>query len=331
MKKRSKIFTMMIVVSFALSLQVSQIFAVSIPDVAISHIPVKADNVEIVKKATIKGAQAKPTKAQSLASTGKIGASLPVTGTKYAIIIGISDYPGTSSDLDYGDDDALAVKNSLINQYHFDEKNITLLTDTVTTKPEMKPTGTNIKNAIAKYSSMTSNDELVFFYSGHGAKGRAADGDSSNTDQAIVVWKGLTDAEGFDYLWDGELKQWFNEYHANGRIIFAFDSCLSGGMSVLNVNALNRVVTMGCTATGYSYEGTQWGGGHGQFTYYLIMQGLGMALAQGSNVFLADTNKDGKVTVEESFDYTKANCLYQTPTIADGFNDDLYLDYISLP
>ncbi|MFA5245848.1 MAG: hypothetical protein WC380_11150 [Pedobacter sp.] len=85
-------------------------------------------------------------------------------------------------------------------------------------------------------------------------------------------------------------------------------------MSVLK--EAGRVVKMACTTSGLSYEGN-WGDGHGQFTYYFAIQGLGLKLAD------SPLDSDSDVTVEESFDYSKANCQFQTPTIADGFTNDL--------
>ena len=42
---------------------------------------------------------------------------------------------------------------------------------------------------------------------------------------------------------------------------------------------------------------------------------------------LADTHdsipKVPDVTIEEAFDYANANCKSQTPTVADGFTNDL--------
>jgi hypothetical protein len=82
------------------------------------------------------------------------------------------------------------------------------------------------------------------------------------------------------------------------------------------LNASDRVVCMGSTINSMSLEGSQWGGGHGQFTYYLAEEGmLGMS---------ADNHpEDQNVSVEEAYDYAKAHCQSQTPTIADGFTNDL--------
>ncbi|MEI8200434.1 MAG: caspase family protein [Eubacteriales bacterium] len=295
------------IVSLILSLQVSLVSADSGAGQANRYKPVKAQDVEIVKKAALKGAPAKPDKTLARAATGTIGAAIPAGGKKYAIVIGISDYPGTSSDLSFGDKDAIEVKNVLITDYGFNA--VKILTNNQATTSAIYDEVKNMKALLGP------DDELVFFYSGHGAKGKADDGDSNKTDQSIVVWKG-SEAQGFDFIWDGQLKDWFSGF-SNSRIIFIFDSCLSGGMSVLN--SPGRIVNMACTANGLSYEGDSWGGGHGQFTYYFVMQGLDAGKADSFT-------KDGIVTVEEAFDYSKVNCISQTPTIADGFQNDLNLD-----
>ncbi len=295
------------IVSLILALQVTLVSADSGASQAKRYYPVKAQNVEIVKKATLKGVPAKPDKTQGKAATGMIGAPIPDGGKKYAIVIGISDYPGTSSDLQYGDKDALEVKRVLTADYGFSV--VKLLTDSQATASNIFAEVNNMRGLLGP------SDELVFFYSGHGAKGKADDGDSNKVDQSIVVWNGSED-DGFAFIWDGQLDALFSGFPTN-RIIFIFDSCLSGGMRVLNDTG--RVVNMACTANGLSYEGDSWGGGHGQFTYYFVMQGLD---AGNADTFA----NDGIVTVEEAFDYSKLNCVWQTPTIADGFQYDLNLD-----
>lgn len=303
MKIIRKMSALILIASLVLSSQVIPSYGGSDAAQENRNNPVKAENVEIVKKATIKGAPQKPAKTTGTAATGIIGAT--VTGTRYAIVIGISDYPGLSSDLSYGDDDAVAVEKVLTESYDFDD--ITMLINE-------KATRSSIFNAVDKYKAqLKSGDELVFFFSGHGAKGRADDYDRSNTDQSIVVWRGAGDAAEFDYIWDGELKKQFEGFSEGSRIAFVFDSCLSGGMNVLK--STNRVVNMACTANGLSYEG-DWGGGHGQFTYYFMMEGLGLNKADS-------TDGDTVASIEEAFDYSKARCSSQTPTIADGFANDM--------
>ena len=76
-------------------------------------------DIEMVKKLTIKGSngQGKPS-GSGQAATGILGS--PVTGKKYAIIIGSSDYTGTANDLTYADDDAIDIENTLITAYGFE-------------------------------------------------------------------------------------------------------------------------------------------------------------------------------------------------------------------
>ena len=261
---------------------------------------VNATDVQIVKKVTLKGPAAKGGKPVPSAATGIVGDSCK--GNKYAVVVGINDYPGTGSDLQYTVADANEMKNVLLNTYKFDK--VILLTDSGATK-------TTIYNAVntIKHDAKSGDDEVVFFFSGHGAKGKADDFDTNNVDQAIVVQEN----DKFAFIWDGELVQWFTGFETN-RIIFIFDSCLSGGMSVLKTSG--RVVNMASTINGMSLEGAAWGDGHGQFTYYFAEEGMRMALAD-------IRPPDKKVTVEEAFDYANANCKSQAPTIADGFTNDL--------
>lgn len=271
--------------------------------------PVPATDIEIVKKVTIKGSKGKGKPAGG-AATGILGES--VTGNKYAIVIGISDYPGTGNDLSYADDDARDMKTALIS-YGYQETNIRYLVDADATRSAIIEAITDIKSVVA------SEDEVVFFFSGHGAKGKADDGDRETIDEAIVAHDGTKLVP----IWDGELKALFSGFNTP-RIIFIFDSCLAGGMTDLKESG--RVIAMASTENGLSYESESWGGGHGQFTYYFVEEGLIQGQAD-----IYDHNNDGAikqasdVTVEEAFDYAKLNCVYQIPTISDSFQDDLLL------
>jgi len=266
---------------------------------------VNATDVQIVKKVTLHGPAAKGGKTVPTAATGILGDRLSNNAKKYAIVIGINDYPGTGSDLQYTVADANEMTNVTLNTYKFDD--VIELTDAAATRTAIYKAINDVK------TSANSGDEVVFFFSGHGAKGKAADGDKNNVDQAIVVQEVVQGTLQFAFIWDGELVQWFSDFKAK-RIVFVFDSCLAGGMAVLK--APDRVVCMASTINSMSLEGAAWGGGHGQFTYYFAEEGMRLAKADVRP-------QDNKVTVEEAFDYAKANCKSQTPTIADGFKNDL--------
>jgi metacaspase-1 len=292
-----KLIILPIIVILALLL----VFPVNAAPPADKYQGVHATDIEIVKKVTLKGAAPKGAPKTSTGSaTGKLGTE--VLGQRYAVVIGINDYPGTGSDLQYCVADAELMADVLLNQYNF--TNVKTLIDNNATR-------TNIYTAINSFN-VDPEDEFFFFFSGHGAKGKADDGDKNAIDQSIVVGNSAWD--GFDFIWDGELKQAFTGFPTN-RIIFAFDSCLSGGMSVLKTDG--RVVCMGSTINTMSLESPEWG--HGQFTYYLVEQGMQNYLADKYDN-LANIHD---VTIEEAFDYAKANCKNQTPTIADGFFNDL--------
>ncbi|QEE16699.1 caspase family protein [Promethearchaeum syntrophicum] len=82
----------------------------------------------------------------------------------YAIICGVSDYPGSINDLSYCDDDAEEIYNFILDNYHIPDSNIVKLIDSEVTIPD-------ISYAISNFSDvMNENDVLFFSYSGHGSQ-----------------------------------------------------------------------------------------------------------------------------------------------------------------
>ena len=273
--------------------------------------PLPATDVELVKKVTLHGKSGgggggKPAGG---AATGVLGEQLGTGAKKYAIIVGISDYPGTLNDLQYCDDDAEDMYAALTTLYGYKSSNIRLLLD-------MGASFAAIQGAINDIKSKAkADDEVVFFFSGHGTNGVADDGDREKTDEAIVSHDG-NQSGSFVAIWDGQLKDWFSGFSTT-RIIFIFDSCLAGGMTDLKADG--RVINMACSESGLSYEDGSWQ--NGQFTYYFVDQGMlaGEADTYDNIAGIAD------VTIEEAFDYAKADCRMQKPTISDSFSNDLLL------
>jgi len=60
---------------------------------------------------------------------------------------------------------------------------------------------------------------------------------------------------------------------------------------------------MACCEDGLSYESSQWGGGHGQFTYYFVREGMKTGSADAYNQLPSLAG----VTIEEAFDYAKTH------------------------
>jgi hypothetical protein len=273
--------------------------------------PLPATDVELVKKVTLHGKSGgggggKPAGG---AATGVLGEQLGTGAKKYAIIVGISDYPGTLNDLQYCDDDAEDMYAALTTLYGYKSSNIHLLLDMGASFAAIQGATNDIK------SKAKADDEVVFFFSGHGTNGVADDGDREKTDEAIVSHDG-NQSGSFVAIWDGQLKDWFSGFSTT-RIIFIFDSCLAGGMTDLKADG--RVINMACSESGLSYEDGSWQ--NGQFTYYFVDQGMlaGEADTYDNIAGIAD------VTIEEAFDYAKADCRMQKPTISDSFSNDLLL------
>ena len=274
--------------------------------------PLPATDVELVKKITLRGRPVGGGRPVRQAATGVLG--IPSSGDKYAILVGISDYPGTANDLQYSDDDAQDIRNALITLYGYSSDNIHLLLD-------LDASFTAIRDAIDDIKSKAvAGDEVVFFFSGHGTKGKVDDGDKEKIDEAIVSHDGNPSGS-LIYIWDGQLRNWFADFNTS-RIIFIFDSCLAGGMT--DLKGTNRIINMACSESGVSYEGGSWQ--NGQFTYFFVDQGM---LASQADRYDHDNDailpEATDVVVEEAFDYAKANCQMQTPTISDSFSNDLLL------
>ncbi len=321
--------------------------------------PVSATNIKIAKKVFlspddirgIKGPPINPPgknkdkKSQEGAATGVLGSL--ATGTKHAVIIGICDYPGEKWDICKSDGDSLNMYKTLTELYGYDPANIYLFKDMVTATgfgdTAGLPTRANIYNAVMYIKGIAaSNDEVVFFFSGHGVAGTANDGDDEGTDEAILVHN--YDSSKLAYIWDGELRDWFSGF-LTSRVIFAFDTCRAGGMNDIasdnNGNIIaGRTIVMstGETQSAYVYskagddvDGDGILDGEGLFTHYFVNEGMLQGLADvydhNNNKMLGEPND---VVVEEAFDYAKENIppylkRKQKSVISDNFTDDLLL------
>ncbi|MFH1036619.1 MAG: caspase family protein [Patescibacteria group bacterium] len=301
--------------------------------------PIPANDIHIVKKIPVsdeitKGKPTSPSgggKVYSGAATGVLGAG--ATGNKYAVVIGICDYPGTDYDLCTSDGDSYNMYNTL-RLYGYDPANIYWYRD-MGYDPnnygvDGAPTRQNIINAIESIKAgATANDEVVFFFSGHGADGKIDDVGSEDIDEAIVVHDddGRIDADGsadLDLIWDEELRILFSGF-LTSRIVFVFDSCLAGGMN--DVAGTGRVVAMATEETKSAYVYSTGVLGEGVFSHYFVKEGMFQGLADGTNALKAS---DGTVAVEEAFDYAKTHIpsylkSRQKPIVSDNFTNDLPL------
>jgi len=236
------------------------------------------------------------------AATGILGEE--VKGNRYAIVIGISDYPGNGNDLNFADDDARLFAQVLKEKYSFPEENVFTFIDSKAQAEKIFETINDLRKKISQ------DDEVVFFFSGHGVRGIAEDEDREMMDEGILLWQG----NDFFYLWDGQLKEWFENFPTS-RVVFIFDSCLAGGMK--DVAEDGRIINMATREFGRFGEAVELEElGHGEFTYYFVKEGMKEEKAD-------TTPQDGVVSDEEAFDWAKENCRYDWPTIDDRFPYDL--------
>ena len=372
MKKQFKILT---VSAITISLFLSLIGAVLISQTVFAkkgqnsqgqiNKPIPASDMKIVKKVfageDLKGIKGKPPfppgqEIEEGVASGILGEQLSPGADKYAVIIGICDYPGTVNDLCVSDGDSLNTYKALTTLYGYHPDNIHLLKDmggetgfivnpiTGEKKIAEVPTYDNIEYAVMDIKNnpnLTSDDEVVFFFSGHGGWLRDEYGNPIDVypfdetmidgrDEVILVHDDDANSVG---ILDDTLKDWFTGFKTK-RIVFIFDTCLAGGMN--DVQADGRVVVMATDETHsasvystgtYDIDGDGINDGEGVFTHFFVNEGM---LQGYADKHYEGGNHDGDVVVEEAFDYAKENIpprlrRKQIPTISDMFTNDLLL------
>ncbi len=148
-------------------------------------------------------------------------------GEKYAVVVGISDYPGTEEDLTGPREDAVIFRDVLIRKYGFKPDNIVTLTDRNGNRDQ-------IINAFRRFLAQAGpTGTVVFYYSGHGTQldenvgiTGADDPEEDGKDEAIYVWGNTTEEKG-SLMLDDELGILANELNS-GRVLLVLDACYSG-------------------------------------------------------------------------------------------------------
>ncbi len=235
----------------------------------------------------------------------------------YAVIVGIADYPGTANDLSYSVQDAIAVRQALLKDgISWAPERIVLLLDEQATKEA-------VRGAIQVFAEhMSSNDTLVFYFSGHGALGEGPDGV-----HGYLCTYGLT-YEAF--IREDELADWLGATPF-GRLVVMLDACYSGahirspvgrvktigspsvfpavdpfvehlmGLKSLASMALSELERDIVVLTATAHDLLAWELGppysHGLFTFFLLE-----GMAGGADV---EGNADAIVSAQECFAYLK--------------------------
>jgi len=141
-------------------------------------------------------------------------------GEKYALVVGVSDYPGTLLDLPLVAADVRAVTAMLTGTLGFAPENLRVL------ESEQATRGAILDGITGFLGQAGANDVALFYYSGHGTRLKdnvavtgPADPESDDRDEALVAHDQL--------LVDDEISHALNSIGA-GRVLVLFDSCHSG-------------------------------------------------------------------------------------------------------
>jgi tetratricopeptide (TPR) repeat protein len=242
----------------------------------------------------------------------------------YAVVIGIAKYADAGvPPLEFSDRDAEAIDSILISPEggNFHAENVHKLIGP-------KATLANIKRELEQWlpSVAKDDDRVLVYFAGHGfiANGKAY--------LAPYDLK-LSNISGTAYPMDTLGSVFANKINAKWKVLLT-DSCHSGAISVDgDAQAMHGALQdlgkslFSLTASRdreRSYESSDWGGGHGIFTYYVV-KGL-----EGA----ADANRDGIVTADELAEYVRTNVRtatnnQQTPTSERGsFDPNMMLAFV---
>jgi caspase domain-containing protein len=251
-----------------------------------------------------------------------------VTGEKWAVVIGISDYRTDGLDLQFAHRDAEAIRDFLTGKGGFRPDRVRLLTNQTATYQ-------GIRTALFNFLAATQPEDLVLiFLAGHGVQ------DAANTDNYFFL---AHDSE-IGNLGGTAIPMWdlgnVMDYTIRSQRILVFaDACHSGAASDMasdggKLNFFNkylevlarkkgRLVVTASQAHESSLEKPNLA--HGVFTQSLLL-GLGGA---------ADDNPaDGVVTAGELVDYVRAKVPEETageqhPSYSEqGFDMNLPLAYV---
>jgi hypothetical protein len=229
-----------------------------------------------------------------------------VIPTIWAVIVGISEYQNPNYKLQFASKDAEAFNGFLIellgNRYSKDR--VTLLLDKDATRENI------IKELEDKTLKAEQNDLVIVYFACHGTT------PIKNT-VYFLCYDTKPGKEISTALMDESIRSLLVNSMANKKIWIA-DACHSGGVDptapkergenltvkyLLEIASQSGFTVLTASKSGESsFEHQKWGGGHGVFTYYLI-KGL-----KGE----ADTDKNGKITLDELTDYVKENVRKDT-------------------
>lgn len=208
---------------------------------------------------------------------------------RWALLIGIKQYAGSTPDTVGSRQDAVALRKILLNRGWL-SSNIMLLTDS-------DATAATIRKAVKWLASKTTaRSHVIFHYAGHEMPFYSdVDGDDEYRD--VAIW--ATDNR---YVYDGDLGRLLGEVRAR-RMWIHFATCRAGGFDDPGIKKDGRIITYSSPESELSYEDPEVG--HSVFGWFTIAQAL-------RRPEWADSTGDGVVTVEEAFTWASNRVTQRT-------------------
>lgn len=223
--------------------------------------------------------------------------------TRWALLIGINEHLGRVSDNIGSRQDAEDLRQHLLRLGWRDD-HILLLTDRAAT-------GAGIVEGLRWLADKTDPaSTAVFHYSGHSKKwyGQDVDGDGETTDEGL--WP--TDDR---FIVDSELVSLLAPVDASSMWV-SFASCNAAGFADPGLARPGRVLTLSSGEPQKSYEHPAWG--NSVWGYLMIDE----ALLHG----MADTDRNGRVSVEEAWTWARPHASYTTRGQSYGAQDAVIVD-----
>ena len=169
---------------------------------------------------TASSPSADPRESDEPPETDTAGTPPPVDG-RYALLVGIDDYPGDGDDLPSGNLDVDAVRDLLVGVYAFDPAHVLVLRDADATRGA-------VRRAFADHLGR-ARQTAVFYFSGHGVRLddnlARPDDEADGRDEALYLWD--DDGRHGALVLDDEVDAWSASLAAT-HVLAVIDACHSG-------------------------------------------------------------------------------------------------------
>lgn len=226
-------------------------------------------------------------------------ASADYHGTTYAVLVGVADYP--SSPLARTDVDAERISRALQTNIPADRLETHLLLNGEATRA-------NVNQAFIDIASRaTSDDHVVFFFSGHGTT--IADAgirdEADGKDEAIVLIDGN--------MTDDDLAAALDKTNGATTMV-AIDSCFSGGFMFDTTNAKGRMGLFSSDEDVTSAVPDSEAGGYLSLALAEALEGHADGVANG----VSGQERDGKLSALEIEMYVRTRSMPRTTASDDS-------------